>query len=67
LNLAEIQWVSNTDCRFAHTCWQCGARGSRRDNFPNTGGEVKPAGQELAKISCLEQALPVHGLVLPIQ
>jgi sugar lactone lactonase YvrE len=40
---------------------------SRRDNSPNTGGEVKPARPEMVKISCLAQALPVPGLVLPIE
>lgn len=39
----------------------------RRDNFPNTGGEVKAAGPEVAKISCLMQTLPVAGLALPVQ
>jgi sugar lactone lactonase YvrE len=40
---------------------------SRRDNFPNSGGEVKPAGPELAKISCIVQTLPAAGLALPLQ
>jgi hypothetical protein len=33
--------------------------GSRRDNFPNTGGEVGPNLPERAKISCLDQRLAV--------
>jgi sugar lactone lactonase YvrE len=40
--------------------------GSRRDNFPNTGGEVGPEGPELAKISCLDQRLDASGLRLPV-
>jgi sugar lactone lactonase YvrE len=39
---------------------------SRRDNFPNAAGEVKPAGPELAKLSCLVQPVPAPGLVLPV-
>jgi sugar lactone lactonase YvrE len=41
--------------------------GSRRDNFPNTGGEVGPQGPQLAKISCLDQRLDVPGLPLPVR
>jgi sugar lactone lactonase YvrE len=40
--------------------------GSRRDNFPNDGGEVGPGHTAVAKISCLDQELPVSGLPLPI-
>lgn len=31
--------------------------GGRRDNFPNTGGEVGPAGPNRAKLSCQVSAL----------
>jgi hypothetical protein len=41
--------------------------GSRRDNFPNSGGEVGPEGPELAKISCLDQRLDDPGLPLPVR
>jgi sugar lactone lactonase YvrE len=41
--------------------------GSRRDNFPNTEGEVGPEGPELAKISCLDQRLNAPGLPLPVR
>ena len=34
--------------------------GARRDNFPNSGGEVTPAGPERAKVSCLEEDLPTR-------
>jgi sugar lactone lactonase YvrE len=40
--------------------------GSRRDNFPNTGGEVGPDETAVAKISCLDQELDVPGLPLPV-
>jgi sugar lactone lactonase YvrE len=40
--------------------------GSRRDNFPNTGGEASPNGPVLAKISCLDQRLPSPGVPLPV-
>jgi sugar lactone lactonase YvrE len=42
--------------------------GNRRDNSPNTGGEVgpgKPAG--IAKVSCLEEPLSVKGAPLPVR
>jgi len=39
--------------------------GNRRDNFPNTGGEVKPTGP-VAKISCMDQRLRIPGLRLPL-
>jgi sugar lactone lactonase YvrE len=41
--------------------------GNRRDNVPNSGGEVGPGGPEVAKISCLDQSLPVAGLALPVK
>jgi sugar lactone lactonase YvrE len=40
--------------------------GNRRDNSPNTAGEVGPGRAELAKISCLDQPLTVPGLPLPV-
>ena len=41
--------------------------GNRRDNVPNTGGEVGPTIAEHAKISCLDQLLDVRGLPLPVR
>ena len=36
--------------------------GSRRDNFPNSGGEVGPGNPAgAAKLSCLDRSLPVKG------
>jgi sugar lactone lactonase YvrE len=40
---------------------------TRRDNFPNSGGEVGPPGPLVAKISCLDQPVFVPGLPLPVQ
>jgi sugar lactone lactonase YvrE len=40
--------------------------GSRRDNFPNAGGEVGPDSSAVAKISCLDEKLDVPGLLLPV-
>ena len=39
--------------------------GNRRDNSPNSAGEVGP-GRDLAKLSCLDRRLPVQGLPLPV-
>lgn len=39
----------------------------RRDNSPNTAGEVTPAGPNRAKISCMDQELNIRGLPLPIR
>jgi sugar lactone lactonase YvrE len=41
--------------------------GGRRDNFPNTGGEATPTGAVRAKISCMDQRVPVAGLPLPVR
>jgi len=38
---------------------------NRRDNSPNDGGEVKPAGPSRGKISCMDQDLTSPGLPLP--
>jgi sugar lactone lactonase YvrE len=40
--------------------------GNRRDNAPNSGGEVRPVGPAVAKISCLDERLQVPGLPLPV-
>ena len=41
--------------------------GNRRDNAPNTAGEVGGAGAPLGKISCMDQDLGTSGLPLPGQ
>lgn len=40
--------------------------GNRRDNSPNAAGEIKPAGPNVGKISCMDQALRIPGLRLPL-
>ena len=40
--------------------------GNRRDNFPNTAGEIKPAGPARGKISCIDQRVTIPGNSLPI-
>jgi len=46
--------------------------GNRRDNFPNTGGEVSPLSptgppvQFISKISCMDQRVTIQGLSLPV-
>jgi len=41
--------------------------GNRRDNSPNTAGEIKPAGPDRGKISCMDQELAIPGLPLPVR
>jgi sugar lactone lactonase YvrE len=40
--------------------------GSRRDNVPNSAGEVGPTLPNRAKVSCLDSQLAVPGLPLPV-
>lgn len=40
--------------------------GNRRDNSPNTAGEIKPAGPERGKISCMDARATIRGMTLPI-
>lgn len=39
---------------------------NRRDNSPNTAGQVSPTGPDIGKISCMDQELKVPGLRLPV-
>ena len=41
--------------------------GNRRDNSPNTAGEIGGSGQPRGKISCIEQLINVQGMPLPIR
>src|SRR5215510_5893469 len=41
--------------------------GNRRDNSPNTAGEVSPNGPDIGKISCMDQELIIPGLRLPVE
>ena len=40
--------------------------GNRRDNFPNTAGEIGGPGQPRGKISCLDQRVSIRGMRLPV-
>lgn len=40
--------------------------GNRRDNFPNTAGEISPAGPNIGKISCMDQEVIIPGMPLPV-
>jgi sugar lactone lactonase YvrE len=40
---------------------------ARRDNAPNTAGELNPNGPNRGKISCMDQRLPVRGVTLPVR
>jgi sugar lactone lactonase YvrE len=40
---------------------------NRRDNSPNTAGEVSPAASFQGKISCMDQRLNVPGMALPVR
>jgi hypothetical protein len=39
----------------------------RRDNFPNTAGEVAPGTAAMGKIACLDRPLGVPGPPLPVR
>jgi sugar lactone lactonase YvrE len=41
--------------------------GNRRDNSPNTAGEIGGAGQPKGKISCIDQRINVQGMSLPLR
>ena len=40
--------------------------GNRRDNAPNTAGEIGGPGQPRGKITCMDPRLPIPGLQLPV-
>jgi hypothetical protein len=41
--------------------------GDRRDNSPNPAADVAPAGPDRGKIACMDQALAMPGLPLPVR
>jgi len=41
--------------------------GNRRDNAPNTAGEIGGPGQDKGKISCMDQPLKIPGMRLPVR
>jgi sugar lactone lactonase YvrE len=40
---------------------------NRRDNSPNSAGELSPAGPYRGKITCMDQRLNVPGMALPVR
>jgi len=40
--------------------------GNRRDNAPNTAGEIAPGTGKIGKISCIDQRLHIPGMRLPL-
>ncbi len=40
--------------------------GNRRDNAPNTAGEIAPGTTKVGKISCMLEPLKIRGMRLPI-
>lgn len=49
-----------------HKLCTANSDGNRRDNSPNTAGEIKPAGPDVGKISCMDPPLRIPGLRLPL-
>ena len=41
--------------------------GNRRDNSPNTAGEIAPGTAKVGKISCMDQPLKIPGVRLPVR
>jgi sugar lactone lactonase YvrE len=50
-----------------HKLCTANSDGNRRDNFPNTAGEIAPGTARVGKISCLDQRVNVPGLQLPVR
>jgi sugar lactone lactonase YvrE len=49
-----------------HKLCTANSDGNRRDNSPNTPGEISPAGPQRGKISCLDQHVTIRGMSLPV-
>jgi len=49
-----------------HKLCTANSDGNRRDNFPNTAGEIGGSGQPRGKISCLDQRVNVPGVNPPV-
>jgi sugar lactone lactonase YvrE len=52
---------------FDHKLCTANSDGNRRDNSPNTAGEIGGSGAPKGKISCLDQRVTVPGLPLPVK
>jgi len=50
----------------SHKFCTANSDGNRRDNFPNTAGEIGGPGQPRGKISCLDQRVSIRGMRLPV-
>jgi sugar lactone lactonase YvrE len=50
-----------------HTFCTANSDGNRRDNSPNTDGEIGGAGQPKGKISCFNERINIPGLPLPVR
>ena len=50
-----------------HKLCTANSDGNRRDNSPSTDGEIGGPGEPKGKISCLDQRVPIPGMVLPIR
>jgi sugar lactone lactonase YvrE len=51
---------------FGHRLCTANSDGNRRDNSPNTAGEIGGSGQPRGKISCMNERVTIPGLPLPI-
>lgn len=49
-----------------HQLCTANSDGARRDNVPNSAGEISPAGPDVGKISCLDQRVTIPGMRLPV-
>jgi sugar lactone lactonase YvrE len=52
---------------YSFTLCTANSDGNRRDNSPNTAGEIKPAGPNVGKISCMNERTQVKGAPLPVR
>ena len=52
---------------FEHSLCTASSDGNRRDNSPNSAGEIAPGAASVGKISCMDRRVPVPGLPLPIR
>ena len=50
-----------------HTFCTANSDGNRRDNSPNSAGDIGGTGQPKGKISCMNERLAIPGLPLPVR
>ncbi|MGB5080422.1 MAG: SMP-30/gluconolactonase/LRE family protein [Burkholderiales bacterium] len=65
---AHILELPTSPFLLGHKFCTANSDGNRRDNFPNSAGEVNSGGAAgtRGKISCMDQDLPIPGLPLPV-